>query len=244
MIHLLIKPKTKTNELTTAHPLPLSPLFPAHHGCLVTIALATTPAQRAALPVRLPSTPDAITVFSERDYVSLEGYPLQIGRPALVEVFRAGLLVGQTLGRGSTTGNFLDVNHAGGEATRDETTEIVQCIIDCTSPHEQHRNDRILSTTTTTFIILFNHNNTSSSLVVTRVLGWCWGANAIFAFTPDIVAGDTVMVTFEDGSYNSVIVPDAKATSYTLADSTITVGGTIGALVSRVNFEALILNPG
>ena len=52
------------------------------------------------------------------------------------------------------------------------------------------------------------------------------------------------MVTFEDGSYNSMIVPDAAATSYALAGSTITVGGTIGALVSRVNFEAVILNPG
>ena len=58
------------------------------------------------------------------------------------------------------------------------------------------------------------------------------------------MAGDYVMVTFEDGSYNSMLVPDPQATSYTLVGSTITVGGTIGALVSRVNFEAAILNPG
>ena len=75
------------------------------------------------------------------------------------------------------------------------------------------------------------------------VIGICWGQGTTLLVTPDIVAGDMVMVTFEDNSYNSMIVPDAESTSYTLVDSTITVGGTIGALVSRVNFEERILNP-
>ena len=82
------------------------------------------------------------------------------------------------------------------------------------------------------------------SIVVNRPIGICWGQGTTLLATPDIVAGDMVMVTFEDNSYNSMLVPDAESTSYTLVGSTITVGGTIGALVSRVNFEERILNPG
>ena len=50
-----------------------------------------------------------------RDYVSIQGFSLQVGKKVIVEVFRAGILTGQTIGIGGTAGGaLLDVNHPGG----------------------------------------------------------------------------------------------------------------------------------
>lgn len=73
--------------------------------------------------------------------------------------------------------------------------------------------------------------------------GLCWGSYSELPWTPDIQAGDYVMLSFVDGTYVSQIVAGAKTTSFTLSDKTITVSGVFGPTDSLVNFESRILNP-
>ena len=60
--------------------------------------------------------------------------------------------------------------------------------------------------------------------------------------------GDVVMITFDDVSYVSMLVPLAESTTYQIGTgalaNTITVTGVLGETVSRVNFDQAILNQG
>ena len=63
-------------------------------------------------------------------------------------------------------------------------------------------------------------------------------------FTPDIQAGDYVMLSFTDGTYFSQIVGGAKTTSYVRNGNTIILSGTFGPNDITDNFESRLLNPG
>ncbi|MCW2581225.1 MAG: hypothetical protein JWQ53_15 [Klenkia sp.] len=89
---------------------------------LAVLAAATVPGVLGA-PAALaavPTFPDNIVVFPDRDMVSLEGFPTASGQQVTIEVRRGGTIVGQTTGTGATAATVatgapvLEVNHPGG----------------------------------------------------------------------------------------------------------------------------------
>ena len=72
-----------------------------------------TSAGAAAAPV--PSFPDNIVVFPDRDFVSVEGYEGYAGQEATLEVFRAGVgIVGSAKAMVDGGGVAFEINHPGG----------------------------------------------------------------------------------------------------------------------------------
>ena len=62
----------------------------------------------------VPAFPDNVVVFPDRDFVTIEGYQDHIGETAIVEVKRAGQVVGSAKGVVEAGDVAFEVNHPGG----------------------------------------------------------------------------------------------------------------------------------
>jgi hypothetical protein len=62
----------------------------------------------------VPTFPNNVVVFPNRDFVSIEGYAEHAGETATVEVTRAGAVIGSAKGVVSGTDVAFEVNHPGG----------------------------------------------------------------------------------------------------------------------------------
>ncbi|HEY5423276.1 MAG TPA: fibronectin type III domain-containing protein [Ilumatobacteraceae bacterium] len=69
----------------------------------------------AAVPAPIPTFPDNLNVFPNRDFVSIDGYSEHAGQPATVTVTRPGVgVVGEAVGIVSGGDVAFEVNHPGG----------------------------------------------------------------------------------------------------------------------------------
>ena len=62
----------------------------------------------------VPTFPDNVVVFPERDFVTIEGYQDHIGETATVEVTRGGTVVGSAKGKVAEGDVAFEINHPGG----------------------------------------------------------------------------------------------------------------------------------
>jgi hypothetical protein len=62
----------------------------------------------------VPTFPDNVVVFPDRDFVTIEGYQDHIGQEAIVEVKRGGQVVGSAKGKVEAGDVAFEVNHPGG----------------------------------------------------------------------------------------------------------------------------------
>ena len=86
-------------------------------GATAAIGLALTSLVLLPGPVSaaVPSFPNNVVVFPNRDFVSIEGYSEHAGETALIEVTRPGVgVVGSATGVVSGTDVAFEVNHPGG----------------------------------------------------------------------------------------------------------------------------------
>src|SRR4051812_26045800 len=81
-------------------------------AALSVMALGGTGAVVAQAAV--PSFPDNVVVFPDRDFVTIEGYQDHIGEQATVTVTRAGQLIGQAVGTVGAGDVAFEINHPGG----------------------------------------------------------------------------------------------------------------------------------
>src|SRR4051812_28683395 len=80
-------------------------------GVAATGVIVAAPAAFAAVP----SFPDNVVVFPDRDFVSIEGYERYAGETATVRVTRPGAgVVGSAKAVVSDSGVAFEVNHPGG----------------------------------------------------------------------------------------------------------------------------------
>src|SRR6476646_6426053 len=69
----------------------------------------------AAVPAPVPTFPDNLNVFPNRDFVSIDGYSEHAGQPATITVTRPGVgVVGAATGIVSGGDVAFEVNHPGG----------------------------------------------------------------------------------------------------------------------------------
>ncbi len=61
-----------------------------------------------------PAFPNNVVVFPDRDFVTIEGYQTHIGEEALVEVTRAGQVIGSAKGTVEEGDVAFEINHPGG----------------------------------------------------------------------------------------------------------------------------------
>src|SRR5919108_886657 len=76
------------------------------------VAAGTTGAIVATAAV--PAFPDNIVVFPDRDFISVEGYQNHVGETALVELTRAGKVIGSAKGVVEAGDVAFEINHPGG----------------------------------------------------------------------------------------------------------------------------------
>jgi hypothetical protein len=62
----------------------------------------------------VPTFPDNLVVFPDRDFITIEGYQDHVGEEALVEVKRAGQVVGSAKGKVEAGDVAFEINHPGG----------------------------------------------------------------------------------------------------------------------------------
>jgi len=62
----------------------------------------------------VPTFPDNVVVFPDRDFVTIEGYQEHLGEEALVEVKRGGQVVGSAKGKVEAGDVAFEINHPGG----------------------------------------------------------------------------------------------------------------------------------
>ena len=62
----------------------------------------------------VPSFPDNVVVFPDRDFITIEGYQDHVGELGLVEVRRAGKVIGSAVGTAEAGDVAFEVNHPGG----------------------------------------------------------------------------------------------------------------------------------
>ena len=67
-----------------------------------------------AASAAVPTFPDNVVVFPNRDFVTIEGYQDHVGETALVEVKRGGQVVGSAKGVVEAGDVAFEVNHPGG----------------------------------------------------------------------------------------------------------------------------------
>jgi hypothetical protein len=75
-------------------------------------AMGTTGALVASAAI--PTAPDNIVVFPDRDFLSLEGYQDYVDKTARIEVIRNGQVVGSAVGKIAEGDPALEINHPGG----------------------------------------------------------------------------------------------------------------------------------
>ena len=81
-------------------------------GALGVVAASMSIMQPASAAV--PTFPDNVVVFPDRDFVSVEGYERYAGEIALVEVKRGGTVMGSARVEVSGTDVAFEINHPGG----------------------------------------------------------------------------------------------------------------------------------
>ena len=90
---------------------------------LTAATLAATAGVLSAAPASaaVPAFPDNITIFPDRDFVSIDGFVGNAGKPITVEVVRGGTVIGSADGHGgrrrssSTRATpHIEINHPGG----------------------------------------------------------------------------------------------------------------------------------
>ena len=81
-------------------------------GALSVAGLATLGTSVASAAV--PSYPDNVVVFPDRDFVTIEGYQDHIGETATVTVTRGTQVVGSAVGTVSEGDVAFEINHPGG----------------------------------------------------------------------------------------------------------------------------------
>ena len=64
----------------------------------------------------VPTFPDNLVVFPDRDFVTIEGYQDHVGQTATVEVLRGGQVVGSAQGVVEAGDVAFEVNHPEGTA--------------------------------------------------------------------------------------------------------------------------------
>jgi hypothetical protein len=69
----------------------------------------------------VPSFPDNVVVFPDRDFVSVEGYQNHVGETALVEVTRDGKVIGSAKGVVEEGDVAFEINHPGGYCWGNDT---------------------------------------------------------------------------------------------------------------------------
>ena len=85
-------------------------------------AVAATAGVLTAAPASaaVPAFPDNITIFPDRDFVSIDGFVGNAGKPITVEVVRGGTVIGSATGPEAgadviNAGNpAIEINHPGG----------------------------------------------------------------------------------------------------------------------------------
>jgi hypothetical protein len=85
-------------------------VFATASAVICSTSMFTIPAASAAVP----TFPDNIVVFPERDFITIEGYQDHIGETATVEVARAGKVVGSAQSVVAAGDVAFEINHPGG----------------------------------------------------------------------------------------------------------------------------------
>ncbi|MFL6027489.1 MAG: hypothetical protein ACJ72K_11165, partial [Friedmanniella sp.] len=62
----------------------------------------------------VPTFPDNVVVFPDRDFITIEGYQDHVGETGLVEVKRAGKVIGSAKGVAEAGDVAFEINHPGG----------------------------------------------------------------------------------------------------------------------------------
>src|SRR4051812_21583021 len=70
----------------------------------------------------VPAFPDNLVLFPDRDFVSVEGFQGHAGETALVEIKRAGKLMGSAKAVVSGEDVAFEINHPGGVCWGNDTT--------------------------------------------------------------------------------------------------------------------------
>ncbi|MFF2315359.1 fibronectin type III domain-containing protein [Arthrobacter sp. NPDC058097] len=86
-------------------------------GVFVTVSAVICSTSMFAIPAAsaaVPTFPDNIVVFPNRDFVTLEGYQDHLGQTGTVEVKRAGKIIGSAEGVVAAGDVAFEVNHPGG----------------------------------------------------------------------------------------------------------------------------------
>jgi hypothetical protein len=86
-------------------------------GVLATVSAVICSTSLFAIPAAnalVPTFPDNIVVFPDRDFVSIEGYEGHAGQTATLEVKRAGKIIGSAEAAVDAGGVAFEVNHPGG----------------------------------------------------------------------------------------------------------------------------------
>jgi len=86
-------------------------------GIIATVSAVVCATSVFAIPpasAAVPTFPDNIVVFPNRDFVSVEGYEGHAGETATLEVKRAGQVIGSAQSVVDAGGVAFEVNHPGG----------------------------------------------------------------------------------------------------------------------------------
>jgi len=86
-------------------------------GVIATVSAVICSTSMFAIPAAsaaVPTFPDNIVVFPNRDFVTLEGYQDHLGQTGTVEVKRAGKIIGSAEGVVAAGDVAFEVNHPGG----------------------------------------------------------------------------------------------------------------------------------
>jgi hypothetical protein len=83
-------------------------------GLTAALTLASAAVGAGVASAAPPAFPDNVVVFPDRDFVTIEGYQDRIGQTALVEVTRAGQVVGSAQGVVESGDVAFEINHPGG----------------------------------------------------------------------------------------------------------------------------------
>jgi hypothetical protein len=108
----------------------------------------------------IPTFPNNVVVFPDRDFVSIEGYQDHVGETALVEVKRDGVVVGSAKSIVSGTDVAFEINHPGGVCwgadTTDKVTPDIKAgdVVSITFPDKTHDETTTSSATVTENMVL------------------------------------------------------------------------------------------
>lgn len=102
-------PRALVRALATSRPARL-----AAGGVALAVVAAGSLVWASPASAAVPTFPDNIVVFPDRDFVSIEGYEAEAGKRMTVTVTRGGQVTGRGEGTIAAGGVALEVNHPGG----------------------------------------------------------------------------------------------------------------------------------